>query len=820
AAARPAEWKKYSPPYGGFAVNFPHDPYIGNDGSWIYDAEDKTTNTQYRVIRSDIHNHQFAEEDTFDLGLMDESFGASEFIDKQTARTHTSWKGYPALDVQYKDKSGGLYVARYIIQGPHYYTLIAHGKQEIPAMKNFLNSFEIKPYSYRQPKVQRDTALYYSVKTPVFPESDKEKLDVPQYNSYYSGDDEEDTKTDELVNGIYRSKIIANDTTGEKIFVSFYKSERYRYYADSSILDNEQASPFGDTLWIVRSKKKYVQPGGATVWEREVSDTGSSRVLRIKSIYKDGIGYTLSTQSDTLSQPSAFVRGFFDSFTPADTITSSNPFRKKTELFFNDFMSTDTTVHKMAVKGLSDMRFDSTDLAVVKQMIAFVDWREKNYLETKKTLIGKLDNVKTSQASDFLKEMYYAAGDTLELQYAALEALLQQKTKYSYTVFRDIVVSEPPVLNISTGDRSPYSLLSNIRLPYNYTPDNGFFLDDLYDSLKLTKTILPDLLPLVNLDDYKSSIMQLLGQLIDSSLVTAKDYDSYFNKFFLEAKQEVKKQAIAEKQKAIDKAEQEKDDDRPSYGYDDDDEEDDNGNDGLSLYATLLMPFWDSKPGVPPLIGQLLTSRDKQLKYATLLLLLKNNKPYPDSLLTYFAGLDDYRYRLYSTLKEMDKESVFPARYNNHLDLGKSKLLAQKTYDKPDTIVYLDRLPAEIKNRKGYVYFYKYKAKKDDLSWKIASVGLVPADSARFEFEEAENEAGDSPYALLSSYGMRGVTAFTGFTDTRIKEEQPLAEQLKRQLKKILYSQRKSGRQFYANDDSDSYDPSAEEGVTDEVIVE
>ncbi|MEI9943057.1 MAG: hypothetical protein WDN26_02450 [Chitinophagaceae bacterium] len=77
------------------------------------------------------------------------------------------------MDCQYKDKYGGVYSTRFIIQGPHYYTLVAHGKQETPAMKNFLNSFEIKPYIYGQIKERKDTALFYTVKSPVFPVEEK-----------------------------------------------------------------------------------------------------------------------------------------------------------------------------------------------------------------------------------------------------------------------------------------------------------------------------------------------------------------------------------------------------------------------------------------------------------------------------------------------------------------------------------------------------------------------------------------------------------------------------------------------------------------------
>jgi hypothetical protein len=100
------EWKRYSPSYGGFSVDLPHEPYIGNDGSWIYDAEDKAGNAHYRIVRSDIHNYHFVEEDTFDLRLMEESFTASEFIDTQLVRKQTNYKGDPAMDCKYKDKNG------------------------------------------------------------------------------------------------------------------------------------------------------------------------------------------------------------------------------------------------------------------------------------------------------------------------------------------------------------------------------------------------------------------------------------------------------------------------------------------------------------------------------------------------------------------------------------------------------------------------------------------------------------------------------------------------------------------------------------------
>jgi hypothetical protein len=639
------------------------------------------------------------------------------------------------------------------------------------------------------------------VKTPVFPEQKREKMDVPRYNSYTDDDDDgEESENDLLEGGAFRSKIISNDTTGEKIYVSFYKTQRYFSVADSSVLDEDNDNDiFGDSTRIVRMKKKYELPGKMKVRERIVSDTGSSRALWTKSFSKNGIGFVLMTECDTLSKPSAFVQSFFDSFVPADTLEGSSPMVKKSPLFFEDFMSRDSAAHKRAVKGIYQVTIDSTDFIPLKKAIASLNWEEKKYLDIKKSLIGKLDDIKTKEVSDYLKELYYAAGDTIELQYTALEILLQQKTPYAFSVFRDIITVEPPVLDFN---RNSYSNLlrsygSRRTFPSynNYSYNNGSFLDELYDSLALTKTILPDLLPLLNLDDYEQVMMRLLGQMVDSNLAKPKDYQLYFSKFLIEAKQEMKKQAIAEKNKAIKKAEEDKNGKKNSYG---DDADKDNGNAALGLYATLLLPYAETNPNVEPLIQQMLRSNDKELKYNTLLLLLRNNKAIPDTSLKYFASLEKYRYQLYKDLKKIKKGDRFPAEYNNHLDLGKSKLMDEKNYGNPDSIVYIDRLPAEMKGKKGFVYFFKYKTKKDDMTWKLATVGLVPQDPRLFEFENTTRPDLSDFYSPMnyraSDYYKYD---FTSFSDTKIKEDEPLSAQLKKTLKKLLYSKRKSAKEFY-----------------------
>lgn len=806
------KWKKWSPSFGGFSVDLPHEPYIGNDGSWIFDAMDSMSDTYYRIVRSDIHNYNFAEQDSFDLRLMEESFAASEFIGKEESRKPIIYKGYPALDCKFRNKNGSVYLARFLIQGPHYYTLIAFGKKDDPGLNKFLNSFEIKPYQYGEIKERKDTSLFYSVRTPFYPEDKKEKISMASHSYYDSDDDDDDDSGNNFSDeGIFRGKTIVNDSTGEKIFVSFFRSLRYYYSKDSTGMEkgNNYATS-DDSDWIIRNKKEYELPGKMKIWEKQMTNAGSSRMICSKTFYKNGFGFLLMTESDTLSGLSSFVKNFFDNFKPADNIKGFDPFEKKSTIFFRDFFDKDTVIHKRALKGLSQIALDSTDLFMLRSAITTLGWNEKKYLDVKTSLINKLSDIKTHEASDLLKDIYYQAADTVELQYAALENLLQQQTPYSYRLFGNIISTDPPVIDLSSKDHSDFSsfnFLKQYQHLKKYYSGNNNFLDELSDSLQLTHTILPELLPLLNLNDYKEAIMNLLGQMVDSDLVSPKDYEMYFSKFLIEAKQELKKQKVAEKKKEIQKAEQIRDQDKMSSLYDDDNDQKDDGNDDLSLYATLLLPFFDNSTPVQSVFQQMLSSNDKQLKYKTLMLLIRHDKNYPDSILKYFASLDEYRYPLYEELKEMKKKDKFPSAFNNHIDLAKSCLLEKKSYSKPDSFTYLKRLETKYNNKSGFIYFFKYKEKKDDMNWRIATVGLVPQDPKDFEF----NDSGKvKPVNSLISYSdwKNSDYDFTEFTNTRIKDDEPISDQLNKVLKKLLYSRHKSAKEFYKEeeDSNEMYD--------------
>jgi hypothetical protein len=192
----------------------------------------------------------------------------------------------------------------------------------------------------------------------------------------------------------------------------------------------------------------------------------------------------------------------------------------------------------------------------------------------------------------------------------------------------------------------------------------------------------------------------------------------------------------------------------------------------------------------------MLSSGDNKLKYTTLMLMIRNNRPYPDSLLAYFAGMDLYRYELYGDLRRMGKSALFPQRFNEHVAIAKSQLYNLQSYSRPDSISYIDRLKTTINGREGYVYFFRYRENKDDAAWKLATAGLIPLDESNYYFEDFRESTGSASQQYLNRENAFRY-ALSAFTQTRIKESEPLLPQLEKELKKIVFASKKSGRGFF-----------------------
>lgn len=813
--AKPVNWARYSAPKGGFTAEFPHTPVMSREenttpGRWQFDAFDNSDGNNYAVLRTELYNPFMAGEDSFDLKLMSESYASSDFIERQLDHQQIIYKGYPAMDCHFKHKDSSISKVRFLIQGPHYYTILAHGQKESPSFNRFINSFAITGLNYGPSLPRKDTLLGFSLKSPEYPENKKDLKTVLKKmmrrlgGNYGNANEELDETLDELKN--FSTINLSNDTTGERIMITYVRSPKYHYEKDSSFFnsDNYHIKSKGDSNFIYRKDTTYTLPDSTHIREALVTDSATSRMIQAKYMTRNGILLGAITETDTLTRQSSFIRDVFASLTLADTVKGTSPYTKKSGIYFADYFSGDSVLHKKALKSLATIDLDSTDIPMIRKAISSLKWGEKDYLDTKQKWIGKLSDIKTTGATDYLKELYRNAADTSDLQNTILSTLLGQQTQYAYLSFRDIFVSDPPVPSTETNNTYNYGIS---RRYYSYAGNDYF--ERLYDSVKLTRTIFSGLLPLIIVDDYKAPMMRLLAEMADSNLVDPKEYEPYFSKIYLEAKNELKKQLSGEKQallqKAIKEAEEKDKNTLDDYSYNNQDE--DAGNDELVLYARLMVPYWDKNPGVPAYFEQVLRSSSKRLKYEAAMLMLRNKKAIPDTLLNYFAGQDSYRYELFTSLREMEMLDKFPAKQKDLLAFAKGMLAEQGSYSsKADTLVYLTKYRLDYKKQHGWVYYFKYKEKKDDPKWKIATAGLLP-DAIDSFFVKAAKKDEDAKATRVLRYQDDGDYDyeddngdFTSYSQQSISEDEQLEKQLEKHFRELCYSLHKSAAMFYKED--------------------
>lgn len=751
-------WETYQPAHGGFKIKFPGEPLgritNGSDDidTWEYQALDPATGNAYMLTRKSVQNFLFLEEDSFDLGLMDESFRMSEIFEKQFSRQLTFFKGYPALDVSNKTKDGSIVKARFIIKGPHYYMIAARSKSASASFDEYFNSFDFTGYKYPSITSFTDTFLHYKVSTPVIPELEENLRAIIEN---FSGDNEGSgsfaSYWPKTRNAIFRS-----DNTGEMISVSVQQYPKYFHVKDSASFWKEEVDDFtrGKDL-IISRQDSFRLNNGLQGYRLTLSDTNSSRIIKWQFLLKNDRIFRMVSLGDTMSEESDFIKNFYQTFQPAEIPGNKEIFNSKLDLFVSDLASKDSTTKAKAENAISNLYYGEKGIPYLLKLIDQLQFGSPNYFENKGKLIAELGYIREPSSSSTivksLKEIYEKTADTSSFQNEVFKALAKHRSKESYALLKELMLQDPPVFE------------SN----YDYS---GFFRD-MEDSLKLTRTLYPEIMELSGIDDYKQSINSMLLQLIDSGLIKGKDYEAYFNKIYFDARIALKKQSGKDEKILERQISNDDDDDDRRYS--------DNSNNeiGLDDYAVLLMPFYEKKQSVPKFFEKLLSSRDAVLQFQTVKVLLRFGRKVPDSLIQKLAANDRYRAGLYETMKTAGQLNEFPSTYKTQIDMARSNMVLDKSFDKIDSIVFVSKVPVKIPGGKGIVYFFKYRLKKTD-EWKMGLSGLQP--------EETNLVSTDDRLSRM--------------TDKRIRDEEPILDQFNEQLKKLLYSLRKSSRNFYEND--------------------
>ncbi len=746
----------YTPAEGGFSIWLPQEPHVfynpANDQRWEYEATDKMNGDAYLVLRTGVHNQHFLEADSFDLALVETSFGGSENFEKQLSRRYSIINGYPALLVQHKLKNGDFVNAAHIIKGAQYYVL-AHRSRNASSNNNFLKSFRFTPFIYPAPQAYEDSFLLIKTFSPVLPEIDNgiraivEKTaddaadgnNASGYISYWK----------KLKNGVFASK-----ATGEMVSLQMQEYPTYFFIRDSAkFWENEIADYLNKDDMLLHHKKWFYNEDGSKGYRFQVRDTGSSRAVDHLLMLKGRYMYTLSAITDTFASNSAFLTQMFDGLTVHKNVKAENMMASKLPGFFADLFSTDSLVQKRARQSISNVYFGGEGAAGLFQSINRLSVTNKYYFDSKMKLIAELGFIKDSVNKEiprYLSKIYEQTADTSLFQNEVIMSLARLKTTTSFLVLKELVLADPPVFE----NESEYDL----------------FFDILSDSLALSKLLFPQLLQLSSLADYKENISNLLVSLVDSGYVKGADYAAYFPGIFIDAKVAWKKQQA--KEEKIMEANNKKD-----LADENDVVEVYSGSaSGYSLnnYAVLLMPFYESNKNIPTFFERLLKSKDDVLRINIAALLLRNNKIVPDSIFQLLAAEDKYRGILYRQLERAEKLNKFPKKFSTQLDLARSFLVMQNQNATMDSIVFIKKIVTNIKNESGHLYFFKYRGKQTD-DWKIGISGLQPLDETKLSSNDK----------------------FVRLTDKKLLPTATVDEQLSEQLKKLIFPYYNSGKNFF-----------------------
>ena len=757
----------FQPLHGEFSVKFPQLPAVflnttNADGAdrWEYEALDKSTGDVFLILKKTVYNFRFLDDDNFELGLLEESFRNPDHFNKQLSREVKNFNGYPALDVKEKLKDGSTVHARFIIKGPHYYVIAAKTKNKKADFSAFFNSFNFIPLKYTAAPAYIDTFMHFSVNTPVAPVINNEirALAENAWGNMPNGNNPSGyfNYWPKTKNGLFRS-----DATGEMIGVSVQEYPTYFYPKDSArFLADEMKTYFENTGLVLHKTDTLHFKNNIKGIRFTLRDTGSSRTINRMLLLKDNYTFSLVTLGDTLSAESSFIRSFFASIAPAEKKLGRNVYENRLNEFFADLFSKDSATQKNAQQSITNIHFGEKGVPQIAAAIERLNIADKDYFDSKVKLIAELGYIKDTTnpvVVNLLKNIFERTADTGVFQNEVFKALARHKTKKAYALFKELVLQDPPVF----ADNYDYNSLFR----------------NLGDSLLLARTLFPELLQLSTLGDYKEHILSLLVTLVDSGLVKAIDYESYFTKIYFDAKVELKKLQIKDEKILEKELMKEADENESDYsGYNRYNKSD------LEDYSVLLLPFYHTRKNVQLYFERLLQSREPAARLTAAVLMLRNNIPVADSILINLAADDQYRSKLYVKLETAKRLDKFPEKYKSQLLIARSFMLADKNYTKVDSVVFIKKQPAVYLNKKGMVYFFKYRVNKED-DWKIGISGLQP--------DEEKNIFTDDK--------------LTSMTDKKIKKDEPLDDQLMNQLKKILFSFHESARNFYGYSNYSGY---------------
>lgn len=417
--------------------------------------------------------------------------------------------------------------------------------------------------------------------------------------------------------------------------------------------------------------KKKISNNGVNGYELELKANGSSNVKRFRFFLNNGKLYTLMALQAAGEINNENTNKFFESFHFTSIQPDTNVLVSKAALLLADMGSPDSSVSSSAVKYLTIVPFIKEDLPLLHRAL-LRDYPEPDYSadETRNKLKRIILNFKDPSSFSFAKNNYATANDTT--RNLLLSMMASFPTEENYNDIKTLLLKQPPAV------------------------EPGYqVIHPLSDSLRLTATILPDLLPLLKDTAMGPLLINLSDQLLDSGLVHKNIFKPYHPDIL----------KLSARELALLK----EDPDNSSY------------------YDYLLVDLM-GRMNTPEFNSVLqkwsLVSKPSYIALKAVSSLLANKQAITPVAIGALAQDKSTRTELYDTLKAYHKANLFPAAYFTQKSFGESYAFTADEDNTAAAVTYLLQKVINFKGRKSRFYFYKLTFHDgDENTYSLACAG-------------------------------------------------------------------------------------------------
>ena len=648
------EWQNFTPDYEKYQFSIPSN-YITENyskaGKKI--VQSYNNNGFYFFQEVPIHDTNYIEEDNFEASYIHKAFLKEYNIEPTEGRfKNGKYSTYLSSTILDSVKNNRI-MLKTIIKDYTYYLLGYVGKDSLSADK-FFKSFKILPISYNT-KAEKviDTSLHFSVNSLV-------KQPFP--NLYSSFNNRRRKAYDKFVkNTQYTSK------TNEVIKIKRTKYHDLQMFLNVDSLWNDLEKPFKKRYQI--SHKNKTEKNDVFTYSFLVKDSLSKKQIKIKNIVKKGTLFELKTLQDSLDVDSKFIKNFYESFKPLDTLLGKELFVDKVPDFFKALKENDSIV----LSSHFLLKFNQSHYLQLRKIVGGFNF-PKDKLAIKNHLVRELIKLEKSENTSFIRQLYTQSYNNPQTQVVIIQSLLEKKDKISNDLVLELLKIDLPIGN----NFNMKSLFSN---PLSK------------DSLKLKRRLFPDLLKFSTINEYKTPIYSLLSMLIKEELIKAKEYKKYRNQILNDAKLELKRSLYKNNTKNFNRYSGNRI----------------NKSSLLEDYVNILFPYRNEKEQIL-FFRRLLESEDSQALGCYYALLLKNELQIPEKLANEFFDKTDNFSFLIDKLEVYKVTHKFFENNENWKRYAQSKLFSKQRYNRDfDSISYITNKKINVKDDNVIVYFFKLK---------------------------------------------------------------------------------------------------------------